>query len=336
MTSLNKNDALFCTGVVIANGIPDKHGDVLDKRQIKQLLSSYESYAMDVNHNSHAVKGVNIIENYISDTDKVVHGKVAPAGSWLCNFIVFDENIKHEITEDLLRGLSLGSEPDIIKFTGKPLTYADFDDMDEITPLYISIVWDSSNGYNLDVYPYEHYINKFSGMENKNMSDEQNNVDPMVTLANNVLEYILKSAPNPAPAMDVADNADNGLADVEARMDSFEEKIDKLNDSFSKFVEQNSTTEPTPTPSAGTGENPTGGSTSAGGEEEPEEPQIEAGGEGGECGEEVPAGTEGTTINKSAPPVTDHVENKINESVKSSDFGEYTPIRRNGFGVPIR
>ena len=50
MVKIDKENSLFITGVVIANGVADSDGDVLTKKEIKQLNSSYLSQNTDTNH----------------------------------------------------------------------------------------------------------------------------------------------------------------------------------------------------------------------------------------------------------------------------------------------
>ena len=194
MVKIDKENSLFITGVVIANGVADSDGDVLTKKEIKQLNSSYLSQNTDTNHDFLENYGVKIIENYISKVKETVGDREVPIGSWICKMIIWDNKLKEQIRQGRINGLSLASQPDSNKPShddvfNKRNTYSQFKDMDELTPTFISLVENPANGYDLDYYSYKSYITKNNKIEDTIMTDENS----MGSLANKLLDALLKS-----------------------------------------------------------------------------------------------------------------------------------------------
>lgn len=165
-------EEIYVTGVIIANGIPDSDGDVLNKKEIKQLLTKYTEHQTDTMHTYIRNNGVDIIENWINETPTVISGKDVPAGSWLCTAKVTNSNLIENILNGNLQAFSLGSLPneawsDKYWFINKNYKYSDFD-IEDIQPLFISFVTQGANGYVFEVRDYEYYINKY----NKNVGEK--------------------------------------------------------------------------------------------------------------------------------------------------------------------
>lgn len=199
MVKVDKKNSLFLTGVVIANGIADSDGDILDKKDIKKLVSSYLSQKTDTNHDFLENFGVKIIENYVSEKDETIGDKKVPSGSWICKMMIWDEDLKHAIRQGKYTGLSLASQPDTTSnetVLNKRHTYKDFKDVEELTPSFISIVKNPANGYKFDYYSYESYITKSKELEVKSVSEEiqeeKMQETEMSVLANKLVDAILQ------------------------------------------------------------------------------------------------------------------------------------------------
>ena len=165
---------LYVTGVVIANGIPDSDGDVLNKKQIKQIFTKYTIQQTDVQHNYIRNEGVDVLANWITETPCVIGGKSVPAGSWLCTSKVTNEEICDLLINQKLNSYSLGSTPkdEIIPVIEKAMTYSDVTDVDDVQPLFISFVNKGANGYTFEVMSKEVYINKNDKSEDIEMTEK--------------------------------------------------------------------------------------------------------------------------------------------------------------------
>jgi len=156
---------VYITGVVIPNGVADHEGDLLNKKDILKIFTKYLDRETDTMHSYIKNKGVDVLANWISETDQKISGKNAPAGSWLSTLRVTNPEIIKSIREGKITGLSLGSIPEYALkqkfwFINKSITYSDLNDIDEVIPIYISFVDKPSNGYRFEVVDYNTYINK--------------------------------------------------------------------------------------------------------------------------------------------------------------------------------
>lgn len=176
----NKN-GIYVTGVVIPNGIPDHEGDILSKKEIKTIFTKFLEQESDVQHNYIKNKGVEQIANWISETDREIDGKTAPAGSWLATFYVTNPDIIDSIQSNepnSINGLSLGSVPKKIDdtkywFINKSINYRDLEDIEDVIPKFISFVKKPSNMFGLEIEDYNMYINK-SISEEEIMTNKEN------------------------------------------------------------------------------------------------------------------------------------------------------------------
>lgn len=153
---------LYVTGVVIANGIPDSDGDVLTKKEIKQIFTKYTVQQTDIQHSYIRNEGVDVLENWITETPVVIGGKSVPAGSWLCTTKVTNQELCDLLLNHSVNGYSLGSAPksEIVPVINKAMTYREVADIEDIQPLFISFVNKGANGYDFEVMTYDVFINK--------------------------------------------------------------------------------------------------------------------------------------------------------------------------------
>ena len=181
------NEATYITGVVIANGVPDSDGDCLDKTDIKKIFTKYLDRATDVMHTRIKNEGVEVLANWITESDTELNGKTVPSGSWMATFAVTNEELLSSIRDGSLSGLSLGSvsEDAMTKkywFINKSIHYQDLDDMEEVIPLFISFVDKGANQYGLEIMDYNVYINK-NDKNGEKMTNEEKIEEPMIPLS---------------------------------------------------------------------------------------------------------------------------------------------------------
>ena len=164
---MTNDTGIYVTGCVIPNGLPDHEGDILNKKDIKIILTKFLEHQTDTEHNYLKNNGVDYVENGISEIDRDIAGKTAPAGSWLVTFYITNSQIIDSILSTdpkSINGLSLGSVPQNLTdiqywFINKSINYRDVG-TEEVIPKYISFVARPSNGFGLEIEDYEVYINK--------------------------------------------------------------------------------------------------------------------------------------------------------------------------------
>ena len=166
---------LYVTGVVIANGIPDSDGDVLSKKEIKQIFTKYTVQQTDIQHSYIRNEGVDVLENWITDTPTTIAGKSVPAGSWLCTTKVTNEELCNLLLNNEVNSYSLGSAPKsaIVPLINKAMTYKEVADIEEVQPLFISFVNKGANGYDFEVMDYNCFINKNDKSELNKMTEQE-------------------------------------------------------------------------------------------------------------------------------------------------------------------
>lgn len=162
---------LYATGCVIANGLPDHEDDILDKSSIKRIFTKYINRETDTMHTRIRNEGVDVLANWISETDITIAGKTAPAGSWLATFKITNPEIIKSIQDGDITGVSLGSVSDTAMtqefwFINKSINYKDLDSIEEVIPLFISFVDKPSNMFGLEIMDYNVYINKSISVDN--------------------------------------------------------------------------------------------------------------------------------------------------------------------------
>ena len=170
----------YVTGVVIANGVPDNEGDILNKSDIKRIFTKYINRETDIMHTKIRNEGVDVLANWISEVDTEIDGKIAPSGSWLATMAITNDEINKSIESDnpkSINGLSLGSISATgltqkLWFINKSVNYRDIDNIEDVKPLFISFVDRPSNGFGLESEDYNIYINK-NAKEDENMVETE-------------------------------------------------------------------------------------------------------------------------------------------------------------------
>lgn len=170
---------LYVTGVVIANGIPDSDGDILNKKEIKQIFTKYTVQQTDIQHSYIRNEGVDVLENWITETPTTINGKSVPAGSWLCTTKVTNEDLCNLLLNNEVNSYSLGSAPKsaIVPLINKGMTYSEVADIEDVQPLFISFVNKGANGYTFEVMDYDYFINKNDKNSELNKMTENKNVE---------------------------------------------------------------------------------------------------------------------------------------------------------------
>ena len=214
---------LYLTGVVIPNGIPDFDDDVLSAKDIKIIFAKYMNRLTDINHNDVSYYGIEVLANWISETDTTIAGRTVPAKSWLATVKVMNPDIIDLVNQGELRGFSLSSTyvGDVKSKDGERVKYSDLQSSEEVIPIRISLVKKPANGFAFEEADYETFINK---MEVNNMGDEsrftlrdlKNIFKFKSDLEDNLIE---KAAP---------EEGDAGVGEADKSVEALFEKVDML------------------------------------------------------------------------------------------------------------
>ena len=242
MANINKKDALYVVGVVMANGVPDLYGDVLNKTDINKIMTSFVDMMIDEKHSFYKSAGVSVPKNYTTTSPMTIHGKEVPIGSWVSELMVWNEDIKEKISTGEYNGLSLGSVPTDLEVqslfmgTDEAPNYRDIQDKDNIQPLAISFVNGPGNGFLFDYYVYDQYILREKPSEDKSMTENSND-NAMADFAREMFKYITREAPQKAEE-NVDEKLNERFEEYNKKFDELEEKIEGKFDSQFKELKE--------------------------------------------------------------------------------------------------
>lgn len=216
-------DELYLTGCVIPCGIPDVDDDVLTAKDIKIIFAKYMNRLTDIQHNDISYYGIEVLANWISDTDTTIEGRTVPAKSWLATVKVMNPEIIDLVNQGELRGFSLSSTyvGDVDKKNGERVSYSDLQSSEEIIPIRISLVKKPANGFAFEEADYETFINK---MEEKNMGEESKftlgDLKNIFKFKSDLEENLIEKA---AP-----EEEDAGVGEADKSVEALFEKVDLI------------------------------------------------------------------------------------------------------------
>ena len=187
MTLICKKNALYVKACVIANGIADTDGDILNTQEIKEIFTSFNNQdSFEVHHNDLPLQEVSLLENYISQTDETLGLMTIPSGSWMIVIRVDNPNIQERILQGEFGGVSLSNRVKSecsINLTGE-VRYKDLPKMDCVIPRFISFVGNPANRIGLHIYDYDTYIRK--SKKEKPVMDMKEFIDGLKALISKV------------------------------------------------------------------------------------------------------------------------------------------------------
>lgn len=236
-------EQLYIRGVVIANGIPDSDNDSLDSKEIRTILTKFEEQQNDVQHDRIHYEGVHIIENWMTDSEITIKGKVVPKNSWCATVKVTNPEIIEAINQGELTCFSLGSVSKDAKtrdswFIDKRISYHDLKSIEDVIPLFISIVDKGANGYPFEIFDYETYINKNKAKDEPTMSETGNtearfSLKEWLGLEKHFTERAINKAEEETPAKtneteSQETDAEKNIKALFDKLDAIEEKLDTI------------------------------------------------------------------------------------------------------------
>lgn len=229
-------EQLYLTGAVIANGIPDSDNDTLNSVEIRTIFTKYTKHLSDIQHDSIDYDGVEVLANWISETDMTIKGNTIPAKSWLATLKVTDPETIAAINDGELTCFSLGSVSSTAKtreawFINKRISYHDLKSIEDVIPLRISIVDEGANGLPFEVVDYVTYINKTSDkMTDENKTFSLNDIKAIFGLKKEIQEEVTinKAEEETAPAPATETDADKTIEALFAKVDAIAAAVDEI------------------------------------------------------------------------------------------------------------
>lgn len=250
MTLICKKNALYVKACVIANGIADTDGDILNTQEIKEIFTSFNNQdSFEVHHNDLPLQEVSLLENYISKTDETLGLMTIPSGSWMIVIRVDNPNIQERILQGEFGGVSLSNRVKSecsINLTGE-VRYKDLPKMDCVIPRFISFVDNPANRIGLHIYDYDTYIRK---SKEKPIMDMKEFIDGLKALISKVEEEpaeaeVEKSDEEPKEEDDVVETVEDEETSEEEtpkiKKEESEEEVDEESSEDETTVEKEET-----------------------------------------------------------------------------------------------
>ena len=238
MTLICKKNALYVKACVIANGIADTDGDILNTQEIKEIFTSFNNQdSFEVHHNDLPLQEVSLLENYISQNDEQLGLMTIPSGSWMIVIRVDNPNIQERILQGEFGGVSLSNRVKSecsINLTGE-VRYKDLPKMDCVIPRFISFVDNPANRIGLHIYDYDTYIRK-SKKENPVM-DMKEFIDGLKALISKVEDEPSEAEVEKSDEEPKEEKDDDVVETVEDETETSEEETPKIKKEESKEEE---------------------------------------------------------------------------------------------------
>ena len=115
----------------------------------------------------------------MTDSELTIQNKIVPQNSWCATVKVTNSEIIKAVENHELTCFSLGSVSREAKtrdswFIDKRISYHDLKSIEDVIPLFISLVDMGANGFPFEILDYETYINKSKMKEEIEMTEENN------------------------------------------------------------------------------------------------------------------------------------------------------------------
>jgi hypothetical protein len=147
----------------------DSQNDFWDKKTIKQIKTTQgNDIKCDINHNKVLVEGIEVLDTYQNKTVEIVGGREVPIGSLRRDYIVSDDEVIEMIKNNQINGISpnnvleesLPCVKELKNIKGNIYYNSDIENKECMKPIFDSFVEDPANGYGMNVYSYDKYLEK--------------------------------------------------------------------------------------------------------------------------------------------------------------------------------
>lgn len=170
-----KKNSLFIEAVVYVNGesdpemYKDSQDDVWDSKTIKQIKTTQGNQIhCDIDHNKVKIEGIETIDTYQNKTVETIGGRDVPVGSLRRDYMVSDDEVIQMIKNNEINGISPNNilEPsttcakELKNIEGNIYYNSDIENKECMIPIFDSFVGEPANGYGLNVYSYDKYLEK--------------------------------------------------------------------------------------------------------------------------------------------------------------------------------
>jgi hypothetical protein len=104
-----KGEEVF--GIVLMPDTPDAEGDTFTKEAIREACFEFNKDFLNQTYRHQQFlnkEKAAIVESYIAPVEFTLDGKVVKEGTWLMRSRIFDENLKKDVKNGVIKGFSVG------------------------------------------------------------------------------------------------------------------------------------------------------------------------------------------------------------------------------------
>lgn len=147
----------------------DSQGDVWDSKTIGQVFTTEANQTNhDLYHNKNKIEGIQTIANYRNKTVENIGGREVPINSWRKDIMVTDDEVIELIKSNQINGVSpnntLQTCPvcanELKNIKGNIYYNKDIENKECMNPIFTSLVPEPANGYGMNVYTYDKFLEK--------------------------------------------------------------------------------------------------------------------------------------------------------------------------------
>lgn len=196
-------DVIYIKCCVLASQIPDTTNDVLQRSDIKKIFANTKNINFDIEHQRKYLSGIEIVENYINQSEEHIKGTKIPPGSWIMVLAIYNNQLQNSIHENKIKGVSLRTAlGEAVNLTDNTLTgrieYKDILNKEEMQPESISFTSDPANEIPIEIMTYEAYTAK---NKNRRTGDKMINEDSENSFWRRLFKenFTAKNTANPTP-----------------------------------------------------------------------------------------------------------------------------------------
>nr|BFD33720.1 hypothetical protein GTC16762_33390 [Pigmentibacter ruber] len=96
------------TGLILQPDVPDLHGDILTKEEVKKACHNYMKKKQLQTGTQHVISNdIALVECYVSENDIQFGDQIIKEGSWIGKFEPLNDKIKEEIEQEKFKGFSV-------------------------------------------------------------------------------------------------------------------------------------------------------------------------------------------------------------------------------------
>lgn len=242
-------DVLYIKCCILASQIPDTTNDILQRRDIKKIFTNTKNLNFDIEHQRKYLSGIEIVENYINQSEEHIKGTSIPPGSWIMVLAIYNNTLQQAIQTDEIRGVSLRTAlGEDVNLTDQTLQgrieYKDIINKEAMQPESVSFTNAPANEIPIEVMTYEAYTAKNKTIKGEHMTQHDDNSENSFwrKLFQDTFTAKNTAQPTPQPNNNLFSGVDaeefiNSMIESQKAIPKQNELIEKLVESQTKSID---------------------------------------------------------------------------------------------------